>query len=61
MLKSLASLGLTFFLDEKSNKKVKAIFQPEFFAEPPKRKTFHAKNSGSHKIAVCHRTNLNVT
>ena len=54
-------LELTFFLDEKSNKKIKAIFQPEFFAKLSKHKTHLTKNSGSHKIAVCHRTvrNLN--
>jgi hypothetical protein len=49
-------LELTFLLDQKSNKKVKAIFQPEFFAKLSKYKTPLTKNSGSHKIAVCQRT-----
>lgn len=49
-------LELTFFLDEKSNKKIKTICQPEFFAVMNKYYTRLTKNSGSHQIAICHRT-----
>jgi len=56
MPKTRALLELTFLLNQKSNKKVKAICQPEFFAMMLKYKTLLTKNSGSHQIAVCHRT-----
>jgi metal-dependent hydrolase (beta-lactamase superfamily II) len=56
-----AYLVLTFFLDEESNKEIKAICQPEFFALMFKCMTHLTKNSGSHQIAVCHRTIQDVT
>ena len=49
-------LEFTFLLDEKSNKKVKAICQPEFFSILPKPITRLTKNSGSHQIAIFSRT-----
>ena len=36
--------------------KIKAICQPEFFVKMPKFRTQRAKNSGSHQIAIRHRT-----
>jgi len=50
----------TFFLDEKSNKKIKTICQPGFFAWMPKWFIPLTKNPGSHQIVVRRRTGRDV-